>query len=50
VAPAAAALSSVIDALSGLDRWVSLGLVAAGVVALVLAARLASTWIRMQRV
>jgi lysozyme family protein len=50
VAPAAAALSSVIDALSGLDRWVSLGLVAAGVVALVLAARLASTWIRMRRV
>jgi lysozyme family protein len=49
VAPAAAALSSVIDALSGLDRWVSLGLVAAGIVALVLAARLASTWIRMQR-
>jgi lysozyme family protein len=50
VAPAAAALPSLINALSGLDRWVSLSLVAAGVVALVLAARLASTWIRMQRV
>jgi lysozyme family protein len=50
VAPAAAALPSFINALGGLDRWVSLGVVAAGVVALVLAARLASTWIRMQRV
>jgi lysozyme family protein len=48
VAPAAAALSSVIDALSGLDRWVSLGLIAAGLVALVVAAWMATTWLRMR--
>jgi hypothetical protein len=48
VAPAAAALSSVIDALSGLDRWVGLGLIAAGLVALVVAAWMATTWLRMR--
>jgi lysozyme family protein len=50
VAPAAAALPSIISAFSGLDRWVSLGLICAGLVALVAAAWMASTWFRMKRV
>jgi lysozyme family protein len=50
VAPAAAALPSVISAFAGLDRWVSLGLISAGLVALVAAAWMASTWFRMKRV
>jgi len=50
VAPAAAALPSIISAFSGLDRWVSLGLIGAGLVALVAAAWVASTWCRMKHV
>jgi lysozyme family protein len=50
VAPAAAALPSIISAFSGLDRWVSLGLIGAGLVALVAAAWMASTWFRMKHV
>jgi hypothetical protein len=50
VAPAAAALPSIISAFSGLDRWVSLGLIGAGLVALVAAAWMASTWLRTRHV
>jgi lysozyme family protein len=50
VAPAAAALPSIISAFSGLDRWVSLGLIGAGLVALVAAAWMASTWFRTRHV
>jgi lysozyme family protein len=49
VAPAAAALPPLINAFSGLDRWIGLGLIVAGLVFLVAAAWLASTWIRMKR-
>jgi lysozyme family protein len=49
VAPAAAALPSLISALAELDRWVGLGLIAAGLVALVVAAWMAATWWRMRR-
>jgi lysozyme family protein len=48
VAPAAAALPSLISAFAGLDRWIGLGLIAAGLVALVVAAWMASTWLRMR--
>jgi lysozyme family protein len=50
VAPAAAALPSIISAFSDLDRWVSLGLIGAGLVALVAAAWMASTWLRTRHV
>jgi lysozyme family protein len=50
VAPAAAALPSIISAFSGLDRWVSLGLIGAGLVALVAIAWSGSVWWRARRV
>jgi lysozyme family protein len=49
IAPAGAALPQLVSAFSGLDRWVGLGLIAIGLVTLIVAAWLASTWIRMHR-
>jgi len=48
VAPAAASLPSLISAFAGLDRWIGVGLIVAGLVALVVAAWMASTWLRMR--
>jgi lysozyme family protein len=50
IAPAAAALPQIISAFSGLDRWVSLGLIGAGLVALVAIAWSGSVWWRVRRV
>jgi lysozyme family protein len=49
VAPAAAAIPSALGALADLDRYVGLALVAGGLVALVMAAWLAVTWLRMHK-
>jgi lysozyme family protein len=49
VAPSAAALPSLISAFAELDRWVSISLIAAGLVLLVVTAWLVSTWFRMRQ-
>lgn len=49
VAPLAAGLPPAVSAFSGLDRWIGLGLIAAGLAALVAAAWVATTWLRMRR-
>jgi lysozyme family protein len=50
ITPAAAALPQIISAFSGLDRWVSLWLIGAGLVALVAIAWSGSVWWRARRV
>lgn len=49
VAPIAAGLPEAVRAFAGLDRWIGLGLIAAGLVALVAAAWIITTWLRMRR-
>jgi hypothetical protein len=50
VAPVAAGLPAAVSAFEGLDRWIGLGLIVAGLVALVAGAWVVTTWLRMQRV
>ena len=49
VTPVAAGLPAAVSAFDGLDRWVGLGLIAAGLVSLVAGAWVVTTWLRTRR-